>query len=386
MTLTSTVNRVSYDGDGSAVDFAVPYAFLDANDLEVIERNLTTGAETIKSLDNEFTISGGMGATGSVHAMLAPPIGVSWTIVRRTQRFQSIDYTDNDPFPAATHESGLDRVTMIVQDAAADVDRALRFPVTDSATIPDEIPNSGLRANKFLAFDSAGAPIASTGGISGSIPVSGFIQGVLDDIDAATARQSLGLVIGTDVAPAGATGDYVGKVDLTIRVTPPVGWIVLNGDSIGDTGSGATLADPQFEELFKEFWGAMADAQAPVSTGRGVSAQADWNAGKTLTMPDARQRLPIVAGAVGGLTARTLGDVGGVEAHTLTVDEMPGHDHNVDEWRSNDFDATGGSKFVMADTNGSQNLNVNKGMQPRGGDQPHNNMPPWIALNLIVKF
>ena len=205
MTLTSTVNRVSYDGDGSTVDFPIPYAFLDANDLEVIERDLTTGAETTKSLNNEFTVSGGMGATGSVSAMLAPPAGVSWTIVRRTQRFQSIDYTDNDPFPAATHESGLDRVTMIVQDAAGDLDRALRFPVTDSATIPGEIPNSGLRANKFLAFDSAGAPIASAGGISGSIPVSGFMQAVLDDIDAVTARQSLGLVIGTDVAPAGAT-------------------------------------------------------------------------------------------------------------------------------------------------------------------------------------
>ncbi len=386
MTLTSTVNRVSYDGDGSTTDFPVPYAFLDASDLEIIERDLTTGAETSKSLNNEFTVSGGMGASGAVSATSAPPVGVSWTIVRRTQRFQAIDYTDNDPFPAATHESGLDRVTMIVQDAAADVDRALRFPTTDSSTIPGEIPNSGLRANKFLAFDGAGNPIASAGGISGSIPVSGFMQAVLDDIDAATARQSLGLVIGTDVAPAGATGDYVGKVDLTIRSTPPVGWIVLNGDSIGDAGSGATLADPQYEELFKEFWASIADAHAPVSTGRGGSAQADWNSGKTLTMPDARQRLPIMAGAVGGLTARTLGDVGGTEVHTLTIDEMPGHDHNVDEWRSNDFDSTGGSKFVMADTNGSQNLNVNQGMHPRGGDQPHNNMPPCIALNLIVKF
>ena len=68
MTLTSTVNRVSYDGDGSTVDFPVPYAFLDASDLEIIERNLTTGAETTKSLNNEFTISGGMGTTGSVSA------------------------------------------------------------------------------------------------------------------------------------------------------------------------------------------------------------------------------------------------------------------------------------------------------------------------------
>jgi len=78
--------------------------------------------------------------------------------------------------------------------------------------------------------------------------------------------------------------------------------------------------------------------------------------------------------------------LGAVSDHTLTIDEMPGHDHNVDEWRANDFDSTGGSKFTMADTNGSQNLNVNKGMHARGGDQPHNNMPPWIALNLIVKF
>ena len=96
---------------------------------------------------------------------------------------------------------------MIAQDSASAVDRALRFPLTDLSTLDPEIPNSMARAGKYLAFDASGLPIASTGPTGAStIPVSSFIEGLLDDGDAETARATLGLSIGTDVAPAGISG------------------------------------------------------------------------------------------------------------------------------------------------------------------------------------
>lgn len=114
-----------------------------------------------------------------------------------------------------------------------------------------------------------------------------------------------------------------GTVQFTIDDAAPSGWLILNGDSIGDTGSGATKAGSQYEALYALFWNSMADAEAAVSTGRGASAQADWDAGKTLTMPDARGRAVIGTGTGSGLTARTHGDASiGAEDATL-----PSHTH-----------------------------------------------------------
>src|SRR6478609_319366 len=47
----------------------------------------------------------------------------------------------------------------------------------------------------------------------------------------------------------------------------------------------------------------------------------------TFALPDLRGRSPMHPGAGPGLTPRTLGDVGGEEAVTLTLNEMPSHTH-----------------------------------------------------------
>jgi microcystin-dependent protein len=49
----------------------------------------------------------------------------------------------------------------------------------------------------------------------------------------------------------------------------------------------------------------------------------------TFALPDMRGRVSVHAGQGPGLSNRDLGEVGGEETHTLTVAEIPSHDHSI---------------------------------------------------------
>ena len=75
MTLSSTVNRTSTDGDGSAVNFSFPYLFFNQDDLTVILVNETTNVETTQTITTHYTVTGaGVAAGGTVIMGTAPPL------------------------------------------------------------------------------------------------------------------------------------------------------------------------------------------------------------------------------------------------------------------------------------------------------------------------
>jgi hypothetical protein len=69
---------------------------------------------------------------------------------------QAIDYIANDPFPAETHEEGLDRSTMVAQQVAEESNRSIKLSRTNTMTSTEFTVGATDRANKVLAFDSAG--------------------------------------------------------------------------------------------------------------------------------------------------------------------------------------------------------------------------------------
>jgi len=92
-------------------------------------------------------------------------------------------------------------------------------------------------------------------------------------------------------------GNLVGAVEtgdfkFAQRKSTPVGWIVANGSTIGNAGSGAGRANTDTLALFTLWWTDYTDAQLPILTNagaaskRGASAAADWAAGKRLTVFD----------------------------------------------------------------------------------------------------
>ena len=97
----------------------------------------------------------------------------------------------------------------------------------------------------------------------------------------------------------------------------------------------------------------------------------------TFGLPDLRGRVPISSGQGAGLSDRTLGASGGQEAHTLTAAELPAHSHPLPEAQVRGT----GTQVVGATTGGDRGTSATGAA---GGGQPHNNMPPFLAVNFYI--
>lgn len=114
----------------------------------------------------------------------------------------------------------------------------------------------------------------------------------------------------------------------------------------------------------------------------------------TFNIPDLRGRVPLGAGTGTAVdaTTHTLGDQNGAETHTLTVDEMPNHEHKFQrqQWYSSDtqISSSTGTIYSWKSTTGGTTYYGYQGGNgqygPIGGSQAHSNMQPYLAINYII--
>ena len=129
MTVSSTISRSGpYAGAGTTGPFAVGFRFLEDAHLRVVKTS-AQGVDADLSLGIDFFASGAGEVNGSV--ILVAPLGSRerLTILRSVPETQEADDVQNDAFPAESHERALDKLTMIAQQQAEQLGRALRLGV-----------------------------------------------------------------------------------------------------------------------------------------------------------------------------------------------------------------------------------------------------------------
>lgn len=100
-----------------------------------------------------------------------------------------------------------------------------------------------------------------------------------------------------------------------------------------------------------------------------ASCPSGWSA-----LASAEGRVILGAGSLGG-DAYGLGDTGGAARHTLTVDEMPRHNHQAIRLRVHSADNGVDNECCFA-----RGATTTDPTSFTGGDQPHENRPPYLAL------
>ena len=168
--------------------------------------------------------------------------------------------------------------------------------------------------------------------------------------------------------PAGSGVPFFGN-------TVPDGWLLCNG---------AEVSREDYQGLF-----------AAIGTTYGVG-----NGNTTFQLPDLRGRFPLGLDNMGGTSADrvaaaeadVLGGNSGADEVTLTKAQMPTHSHEL--WSDTNSHSLGalGDYFPRLRDNISSRSGTGwrmpENVSPlieQGSSQAHNNMPPYLSLNYIIK-
>jgi microcystin-dependent protein len=118
------------------------------------------------------------------------------------------------------------------------------------------------------------------------------------------------------------------------------------------------------------------------------------NGKSNFALPDLQGRAPMHPGQGPGLSLHDLGETGGSETVTLLESEIPNHSHAVRA--SSDFADTqtpSSGRSLARSQNASayqtavtQSLTIlsPEALAPAGGDQPHNNMQPYLTMYFCI--
>ena len=160
MTISTTIIKNSYSGDGSATAFTYGFKIQDETFIEVIVKTNSTGAESVRAIgtgSTNYAVTGVGEAAGGTVTFVTAPLSTETVLLRRsTTQTQALDLIENDNLPANSLETAFDKNLSIIQELQEQLDRSIKLSRANTITSTEFTVSATDRASKVLAFDSSG--------------------------------------------------------------------------------------------------------------------------------------------------------------------------------------------------------------------------------------
>lgn len=160
---------------------------------------------------------------------------------------------------------------------------------------------------------------------------------------------------------------YVGEIRMFAGNFAPAGWMFCEGQS---------LPISENETLFNL-----------IGTTYGGDGQ------ETFNLPNLQSRIPLHFGTGGDGITYQIAEMAGTEQETLTMQQLPAHNH-VPLATANNGDQPSPIGGIWAANSVVKPYNTNPAgaamgspsTTPTGGNQPHDNVQPFLCLNFIISL
>jgi len=210
MTISTTIIKNSYSGDGSNKTFTYGFKIADEDFIEVIVKTNATGAESVRSIgtgSTNYAVTGVGEASGGSVIFVTAPTNLETVVLRRsTTQTQALDLIENDNLPANSIENAFDKNLSIIQELQEQLDRSIKISRTNTMTSTEFKVSATDRANKILSFNASGEiaiaqELGTFKGNSATTTTAAFV--VRDIVKGTTTAQLNNIYICIQASPVG---------------------------------------------------------------------------------------------------------------------------------------------------------------------------------------